>query len=172
MRRFGSFFQKKFKKNFLKFSKSFCFQSGKVIFQSYRASKAHFGCLESVFKAFHEYVLSIFRKLCASWALDMAPTLDVTVLFFRQTTDLIAYVPLFTDFTLAHMYSSVLGLRWTQRSRVRVLALARNLFEQFFFGTVRLFRIFFVQRVPLNFFDILQQTGFSKSGKGPLLTNF
>ena len=31
--------------------------------------------------------------------------------FFRQTTDLIAYVPLFTDFTLAHMYSSVLGLR-------------------------------------------------------------
>ena len=35
----------------------------------------------------------------------------VFFLFFRQTTDLIAYVPLFTDFTLAHMYSSVLGLR-------------------------------------------------------------
>ena len=51
-----------------------------VIFQSYRAWKAHFGCLQSVFKAFHEYVLSIFRKPCASWALDIAPTLDVPVL--------------------------------------------------------------------------------------------
>ena len=53
-----------------------------VIFQSYRAWKAHFGCLKSVFKAFHEYVLSIFRKLCASWALDIAPTLDVLVSLF------------------------------------------------------------------------------------------
>ena len=51
-----------------------------MIFQSYRAWKAHFGCLESVSKAFHEYVLSIFRKLYASWALDIAPTLDVPVL--------------------------------------------------------------------------------------------
>ena len=155
-----------------------------VIFQSYRAWKAHFGCLESVFKPFHEYVLSIFRKLCASWALDIAPTLDVPVLFFfRQTTDLIAYVPLFTDFTLAHMYSSVLGLRWIQRSRVRVLALARNFFEQFFchcatlsifFGTVRLFsKLFFVAKgSPLHFFDILQQTGFSKSIKGPPFNKF
>ena len=54
------FFKKKFQKNFQKF---FCFQSRKVIFQSYRAWKAHFGCLESVFKAFHEYILGIFRKL-------------------------------------------------------------------------------------------------------------
>ena len=39
MRRFRSFFQKKiFKKNFpKKFSIFFCFQTGKVIFQSYRA---------------------------------------------------------------------------------------------------------------------------------------
>ena len=41
---------------------------------------------------------------------EKCPTLTVAS-FFRQTTDLIAYVPLFTDFTLAHMYSSVLGLR-------------------------------------------------------------
>ena len=165
------------------------------------------------------------------------------LVFFRQTTDLIAYVPLFTDFTLAHMYSSVLGLRWTQRSRVRVLALARNFFDQFlsalcdsfnffrhcatffwkffcrqrvplqvfwyfattclklkfqkaqmvppfwFFGTMRLFQkshfSFFLENFPknflnflnvskgspFNFFDILQQTGFSKSRKGSPLTN-
>ena len=75
---FSNFFSKKnFKKN-----SNFIFPSREtVIFQSYRAWKAHFGCPESVFKAFHEYVLSIFRNLCASWALDIAPTLDVPVLF-------------------------------------------------------------------------------------------
>ena len=58
---FSKFFSKKiFKKIFKNF---FCFQSRKVIFQSYRAWKAHFGCLESVFKASHEYILGIFRKL-------------------------------------------------------------------------------------------------------------
>ena len=35
-----------------------------------------------------------------------------------------------------------------------------------FFGTVRLFRIFCRQRVPLQFFDILQQTEVSKCPKG------
>ena len=71
-----------FRRFFQKFSKFYFDPSREtVIFQSYRAWKAHFGCLESVFKAFHEYVLSIFRKLCASWALDIAPTLDVPVLF-------------------------------------------------------------------------------------------
>ena len=65
MRRFRSFFQKFFSKKIFKkiFKNFFCFQSRKVIFQSYRAWKAHFGCLESVFKAFHEYILGIFRKL-------------------------------------------------------------------------------------------------------------
>ena len=76
---FSKFFFKK--KIFKKFS-NFVPSRETVIFQSYRAWEAHFGCLESVFKAFHEYVLSIFRKLCASWALDIAPTLDVPVLFF------------------------------------------------------------------------------------------
>ena len=64
------------------------------------------------------------------------------LVFFRQTTDLIAYVPLFTDFTLAHMYSSVLGLRWIHWSRVRVLALARNFFEQFFSALCDSFNFF------------------------------
>ena len=45
--------------------------------QSYRAWKAPFGCVEAVFKAFHKYILGIFKKLCAFWALDVAPTLDV-----------------------------------------------------------------------------------------------
>ena len=76
---FSKFFQKKiFFKKFFKFY--FVPSRETVIFQSYKAWKAHFGCLQSVFKAFHEYVLSIFRKLCASWALDIAPTLDVPVL--------------------------------------------------------------------------------------------
>ena len=83
------FFKKNFsRKIFKKIFKFFCFQSGKVIFQSYRAWKAHFGCLESVFKAFHEYILGIFRKLCAFWALDIAPTLDVPVLFFVRWSNL------------------------------------------------------------------------------------
>ena len=69
---FEVFSKKKFQKIFFRknFQNFFCFQSGKVIFQSYRAWKAHFGCLESVFKAFHENILGIFRKLCAFWALD------------------------------------------------------------------------------------------------------
>ena len=59
------FFKKKFFKKIFKkiFKLFFCFQSRKVIFQSYRAWKAHFGCLESVFKAFHEHILGKFRKL-------------------------------------------------------------------------------------------------------------
>ena len=76
---------------------------------------------------------------------EKRPTLTVATFFlsfFCQTTDLIAYVPLFTDFTLAHMYSSVLGLQRTQRSRVRVLALARNFFEQFFSALCDSFNFF------------------------------
>ena len=98
--------------------------------------------------------------------------------FFRQTTDLIAYVPLFTDFTLAHVYSSVLGLRRTQRSRVRVLALVRKFFEQFFwhcwplsifFGTVRLFfRIFLLPKgPPFNFLIFCSKLKFQKARRVP-----
>ena len=82
-RHYATFSKFCFKKKFFKKIFKFYFVPSRetVIFQSYRAWKAHFGCLESVFKAFHEYVLSIFRKLCASWALDIAPNLDVPVLF-------------------------------------------------------------------------------------------
>ena len=119
MRHFRSFFKKKIFKKIFKFY--FVPSRKTVIFQSYRAWKAHFGCLQSVFKAFHEYVLSIFRKLCASWALDIAPTLDVPVLFFSQRghkdhTHI-------ERFTLLHIFRQ--DLMGTQRSRFQLVS--RNL---------------------------------------------
>ena len=95
---FEVFFQKKiFQKNF---QILFCSQSGNSDFPVISSMK---GWLESVFKTSHEYVLSIFRKLCASWALDIAPTLDVPVLlflFFSSDYSLIVYVPLFVNYLL------------------------------------------------------------------------
>ena len=60
---------------------------------------------------------------------------------------------------------------------------SQKLFRAIFFGTVRLFQFFsvlcdffsnfFVSKgSSLNFFDILQQTGFSKSPKGPPFNKF
>ena len=94
--------------------------------------------------------------------------------FFRQTSSCMYN---FLQTSLVHVYSSVqslLGLRRTQRSRVRVLALAR-IFEHFFrhcatqfFSALCDFSIFFhLQRAPpSSFFDILQQTKVPKSPKG------
>ena len=75
MRHFRSFFFKK--KFFKKIFKFYFFPVGKQSFSSHIEHERH---TLGVSKAFHEYVLSIFRKLCASWALDIAPTLDVPVL--------------------------------------------------------------------------------------------
>ena len=87
----------------------------------------------------------------------------------------------FLQTSLVHVYTSVqslLGLRSTQRSRVRVLALARNFFEQLSSALCEFFNFFSVlcdffsnffrlQRVPpSSFFDILQQTKVVKSSKG------
>ena len=87
----------------------------------------------------------------------------------------------FLQTSLVYVYSSVqslLGLRWTQRSRVRILALARNFFEQFFSALCDFFiffsalcyffRFFFVFKGShlQGFFDILQQTKVPKSPKG------
>ena len=155
MRHFRSFFKKIFKFYFVPSRET-------VIFQSYRAWKAHFGCLESVFKAFHEYVLSIFRKPCASWALDIAPTLDVPVLF-RQTTDLIVYVPLFTDFTHSRVLVNTVFTRFTVNPAVTGSSpcFSQKLFRAFFsalcgsifFGAPRLFfDFFYLQRVPPSSF--------------------
>ena len=169
MRRFRSFFKKKIsKKNFSKkFSNFFLFpvESGKVIFQSYRACKAHFGCLESVFKAFHEYILGIFRKLWAFWALDIAPTLDVPVLLFFSVDNLTLSGPLFLQFVhLSYLFIFHICSSATKPESVgSILALNHKFFNAskstdetkgsplwFFFGTMRLFsKIFeFYQRVP------------------------
>ena len=58
------------------FSKNFRFVSRweKAVSESHQAWMAPFGCLETVFWAFHKYFLGIFQKLCAFWALDKAPT--------------------------------------------------------------------------------------------------
>ena len=103
-------------------------------------------------------------------ALDIAPTLDVLVLFFfRQTTELIAYVPLFTEtdkFTQAKFHQCKLTAKGPS---FRFLPFLRNLQNQktpkgppfqFFFGTVRIFfRKFsiFQKSLPFRFFDTLQQ---------------
>ena len=85
----------------------------------------------------------------------------------------------FLQTSLVHVYSSVqslLGLQWTQRSRVRVLALARIFYVHFFrhCATISIFpalcyffsNFFCLQKVPpSSFFDILQQ----KPKASPLL---
>ena len=152
-------------------------------------------------------------------------------LFFRQSTDLIAYVPLFsTDFTRLTMNPAVTSSSpcfsqklfrafakadETEGSPLPIFsALCDFFFDSFclqrvppssffdilqqtkvpkvqsvspfmYFGTMRLFKIlifcfffrkksnkkinFFVSKGPFNLFDILQQTGFSKSPSPPLL---
>ena len=179
MRPFRSFFSKT---NFKNFQILFCFQSGNSDFQSYRAWKAHFGCLESVFKAFHEYVLSIFRKLCASWALDIAPTLDVPVLLFLFVSSDHRPHRVCTTFYRLHSCSHVLvSTRFTVNPAVTGSSpfFSQKLFQPISFGTVRLFQFFSAlwdffskfsfcrQWSPFKFFDILQQTEVSKSPKGP-----
>ena len=160
---------------------------------------------------------------------EKSPTITVTsfFLFFRQTTDLIAYVPLFTDLTRSRVLVSAVFTRFTVDPAVTGSSpcLSQNLFRAIFFrhyatifriflpskgptfnflifcsklqcqkaqrvslfryfGTMRLFKIlillffqkflknskiFFTKDPPFNLFDILQQTGFSKTRRVPLL---
>ena len=98
---------------------------------------------------------------------EKSPTITVASFFsfFRQTTDIIVYVPLFsTRFTVNPAATGscpcfrqkLSGRDWRVPS------------SNFFFGTVWLFFNFFVSKgSPLQFFDILQPSGFSKSPKGP-----
>ena len=152
MRNFRSFFQKKFFKKIFKF---YLVPSREtVIFQSYRAWKAHFGCLESVFKAFHEYVLSIFRKLCASWALDIAPTLDVPVLFSLSADNLTLNGPLFLQFLQSYNFSISHFLQFLAYEVVFSYHLRNSTGPKSIFGSVRLFfrKKFFHRRFPLSIF--------------------
>ena len=85
---------------------------------------------------------------------EKSPTITVTSFFFRQTTELIAYVPLFTEtdkFTQAKFHQCNLTAKGPP---FRFLPFLRNLQNRktpkgppfhFFFGTVRIFfRKFFI----------------------------
>ena len=79
---------------------------------------------------------------------EKSPTITVASFFFRQTTELIAYVPLFTEtdkFTQAKFHQCKLTAKGPP---FRFLPFLRNLQNrkipkgppfQFFFGTVRIF---------------------------------
>ena len=100
---------------------------------------------------------------------EKSPTITVASFFFRQTTELIAYVPLFTEtdkFTQAKFDQCKLTAKGPP---FRFLPFLRNLQNrktpkgppfQFFFGTVRIFFrkfLIFQKSPPFGFFDILQQ---------------
>ena len=101
---------------------------------------------------------------------EKSPTITVaSFFFFRQTTELIAYVPLFTEtdkFTQAKFDQCKLTAKGPP---FRFLPFLRNLQNrktpkgppfQFFFGTVRIFFrkfLIFQKSPPFGFSDILQQ---------------
>ena len=99
---------------------------------------------------------------------EKSPTITVASFFFRQTTELIAYVPLFTETDKFTQVSST-NANLLQRVPFRFLPFLRNLQNrkipkgppfQFFFGTVRIFFrkfLIFQKSPPYGFFDILQQ---------------
>ena len=60
---------------------------GKSAFQVLSSMKGTLWVSRNCFLRVHQYVLGIFWKLCAFWALDIAPTLDVLVLLFVTQVD-------------------------------------------------------------------------------------
>ena len=101
--------------------------------------------------------------------------------FFRQTTELIAYVPLFIQTSRAHSFTctrqcSVYGEPSGHgfESLLQPETFSSNFFRHcatlnFFRHCATFFRNFFLspKGPPFKFFDILQQTEVSKSPKGP-----
>ena len=110
---------------------------------------------------------NVLRFLSLRYGADLRRSRLVSFFFVRPQTSSCMYH--FLQTSLVHVYSSVqslLGLRWTQRSRVRVLALARNFFEQFFRHCAIFFEFFSPSKGPtFKFFDILQETKVPKSPK-------
>ena len=77
---------------------------------------------------------------------EKSPTITVDFFFFfRQTTDLIVYVPLFIDFTRSLVLVSTVFTRFTVNPAVTGSSpcFSQKLFRATFFGTVRLFQFFF-----------------------------
>ena len=130
-------------------------------------------------------VVSLFSEIFSRrFSREKCPTLTVASFFSCFSSD---HRPhrVCTTFYRLHSRSHVLvSTRFTVNPAVTRSSpcFSQKLFRAIFFGTVRLnffrncatfFRNFFVSKgSPLNFFDILQQTGISKSRKGPPLTNF
>ena len=133
-----------------------------------------------------------YRRCCSYWTATHKSKLTFLVgaflvkrarllqwlVFFRQTTDLMVCVPLFsTDFTRSTVNPAVTGSSpcFSQtlfRAFAKAERLKGPLFQ--FFSPLCDFSIFFcLQRVPpSSFFDIFQQTKVPKSPKGPSFKYF
>ena len=105
----------------------------------------------------NQFSFLIFSRRFSS---EKSPTITVTsfFFFFRQTPDLIVYVPPFTDFTRSRVLVSTVCTRFTVNPAVTGSSpcFSQKLFRAFFwhcatlsifFGALRLFSIFYLQRV-------------------------
>ena len=133
---------------------------------------------------------SFLRRLLAlffsrRFSSEKSPTITVArffSFFFRQTTDLIVYVPLLTDFTRSHVLVSTVFTGFTVHPAVtgsspcfsqklfRAFAKADetegSLLPIFFRHCATFFEFFAFKRSHPHFFDILQQIKVPKSPKG------
>ena len=101
----------------------------------------HFGNAKS------QNEVNVFSRRFSS---EKSPIITVTSFF---TTDLIVYVPLFTDFTRSRVLVSTVFTRFTVNPAVTGSSpcLSQKPFRTFFFGTVRLFQFFGTVRLRIFF---------------------
>ena len=201
--------------------------------------KSHFSFFSKIFPKKFLYFLNVSKGSPLNF-FDILPQTGFSksgkgppsCFFFRQTTDLIVYVPLFTGFTRSRVLVSTVFVRFTVNPAVTASSpcfsqkLFRAIFRhcvtffrfflpskgptvkffwifcsklrcqkaqrvspfKYYFGSIRLFEILifrFFRKLkkkfeifwspkgpPFNLFDILQQTGFSKSPKCPPFYRF
>ena len=143
---------------------------------------------EKIFKNFKFFFKkNVLRFLSLRYSADFRRS-RLVFLFVRQTTDLIVYVPLFTDFTRSRVLVSTVLTRFTVNPAVRVRVLA--FFVQFFSALCDYFSVFFafkgshlqvffrklktifcLQRaLPSIYLIFCNKLGFSKDPKGPAFT--
>ena len=134
------------------------------ILQQIGSSKIPKGPLSPIFGIVRSFKMIIFSRRFSS---EKNPTITVSS-FFRQTTDLIVYVPLFTEtdkFTQAKFDQGKLTAKGPP---FHFLPFLRNLQNrktpkgppfQFFSALCEIFRKFLMSQKspPFEFFDILQQ---------------
>ena len=95
----------------------------------------------------------VFSRRCSS---EKSATITVAG-FFRQITDLIVYVPLFTDFTRSRVLVSTVFTRFTVNPADTGSSpcFSQDFFEQFFLALCDFFSIFCLQRVPPSSFFLI-----------------